>query len=351
MRANFVAGNRDLCLFYSTLLAKTLLVSAFAQVTVHESQFPERVRADLIESLRSRKINHKFHYDSIKQTQKWLALHQAYSPSRNDPDCARVYDQAFEAAAETEANRVHLIGLGSGGGQKDTRLLKALRERGKDVYYSPVDVGAAMVLTARQEALKVVHADRCFPLVCDLAHATDLQAAFENPGREGAARFVTFFGMLPNFEQDKIMPRLRSLLRPGDTLLLSANLAPGPDYATGIRKILPLYDNSLTRDWLMTFLFDLGVEAADGEMRFSIEDDVRGTGLKRVEARFTFKGQKTVQIDSERFEFEQSESMSLFFSYRHTPGLLNQILAACGLQISAQWITKSEEEGVFLIRP
>jgi uncharacterized SAM-dependent methyltransferase len=196
-----------------------------------------------------------------------------------------------------------------------------------------------------------MHEDRCFPLVCDLAHATDLQAAFEIPGCGGAARIITFFGMLPNFEQDQIMPRLRALLRPGDILLISANLAPGPDYAAGVRKILPLYDNSLTRDWLMTFLIDLGVEAGEGEMRFSIEDDVRATGLKRVEARFSFKDQKTVHVDSESFEFEQSDSVRLFFSCRHTPGLLKQILAACGLQINAQWITKSEEEGVFLVRP
>ncbi|MGA2030252.1 MAG: hypothetical protein ABSG87_09295, partial [Verrucomicrobiota bacterium] len=55
-----------------------------ANVIIHASQFPENVRCDLLESLRTRRVNHKFHYDSIKQTQKWLALHQAYSPSRND---------------------------------------------------------------------------------------------------------------------------------------------------------------------------------------------------------------------------------------------------------------------------
>src|SRR2546427_12581951 len=116
-------------------------MSSLVKVAVHASQFPENVQRDLLESLRSRLINHKFHYDSIKQTQKWLALHQAYSPARNDPDCARIYDQAFEAAvSENKAARVHLIGLGCGGGQKDTRLLKRLRESRAEVFYSPVDV-------------------------------------------------------------------------------------------------------------------------------------------------------------------------------------------------------------------
>ena len=54
------------------------------------------MRRDLLDSLRSRKINHKFHYDSVKQTRKWLALHETYSPSRIDPDCAAAYEQAGE---------------------------------------------------------------------------------------------------------------------------------------------------------------------------------------------------------------------------------------------------------------
>src|SRR5436190_15613146 len=106
-------------------------MSGPARVTIHPSQFPENVRQALVESLRRRQVNHKFHYDSLKQTQKWLALHQAYSPSRTDVDCAATYERGFEsAAAQIEAKRVHVIGLGCGGGQKDTRLLKLLRDSG-----------------------------------------------------------------------------------------------------------------------------------------------------------------------------------------------------------------------------
>ena len=51
-------------------------MASVANVTIHASQFPEAVRRDLIESLRTRQVNHKFHYDSVKQTHQWLALHQ-----------------------------------------------------------------------------------------------------------------------------------------------------------------------------------------------------------------------------------------------------------------------------------
>src|SRR6516164_2941123 len=81
-------------------------------ISIHESQFPENVRRDLVKSLRMRKINHKFHYDSVKQTQKWLALHQIYSPSRNDADCVATYDRAFaEAIGAIKSKRVRVVGL------------------------------------------------------------------------------------------------------------------------------------------------------------------------------------------------------------------------------------------------
>src|SRR5437868_4622254 len=134
-------------------------MSAIAHVAIHPSQFPENVRRDLLRSLRTGQVNHKFHYDSLKQTQKWLALHQAYSPSRTDDDCAAIYDLSFAAAANRiGAPAIHLIGLGCGGGQKDTRLLRLLRERGRKLAYTPSDVSVAMVLVARATALSTMAA-------------------------------------------------------------------------------------------------------------------------------------------------------------------------------------------------
>jgi len=326
-------------------------MSQLAHVAIHPSQFPEKVRKDLIESLRTRRINHKFHYDSIKQTQQWLALHQAFSPSRTDADCAATYDRSFKAAAaHGTSQHVHVIGLGCGGGQKDTRLLRLLRKSGREATYTPSDVSTAMVLVARQVALTVIPNERCFPLVCDLASANDLSAVFGRT-REilpKADRLVTFFGMIPNFEPQLILPRLSDLLRRGDRLLFSANLAPGPDYLAGVRKILPLYDNALTRDWLMTFLLDVGVKDSDGKLRFVIEEDPDGNDLLRIAAYFQFSRARKISVDNHIFDFANRERIRLFFSYRHTPDLIRTMLAQHRLEVLNEWITESEEEGVFL---
>jgi uncharacterized SAM-dependent methyltransferase len=185
--------------------------------------------------------------------------------------------------------------------------------------------------------------------VCDLGSADNLLPILVKHSDLNAPRLITFFGMIPNFEPQVILPKLARLVRPGDLLLLSAKLAPGPDYSAGLQRILPLYDNALTRDWLMTFLLDLGAETGDGDLQFRIEETPTGAGLKRVAAYFDFKQAREIRLDGDRFDFRSGESIRLFFSYRHTPALVRSLLSAHGLSILDQWITKSEEEGVFLI--
>ena len=318
-------------------------MKSVATVRIHASQFPENVRRDLLASLRTRRVNHKFHYDSVKQTQKWLALHEAHSPARYDDDCLANYDRAFIATSQKiKAKQVHVIGLGCGGGQKDSRLLKLLQARVKKISYTPSDVSTAMVLVARLAALKILPEKNCFPFVCDLATANDLQSCLVTPH----ASLVTFFGMIPNFEPQQILPRLTALVRPKDHLLFSANLAPGNDYAAGMKRILPQYDNDLTRDWLTAFLYDLGVEPRDGELRFTVETG--GQGLQRVVAKFHFSRARRVKASGEEFAFARGEAIRLFFSYRYTPSLVQKILGRYGLKVVSEWVTASKEEGVFL---
>jgi len=318
-----------------------------ATVTVHSSQFPENVRRVLLNCLRARSVNPKFHYDTRKQSQKWLALHEAYSPSRTDPACAAMCDLAFAAVAgRVVAPRVGVIGLGCGGGQKDARLLGLLAGKGREISYTPCDVSLALLLTACQAACDAVGEIPCDPLLCDLATAGDLPQVLGRGADARTTRVITFFGMIPNFEPSLILPRLAELARAEDWLLLSANLAPGPDYAAGAQSILPGYDNALTRDWLTTFLFDLGFAPGDGAVGFAIETSAEG--LKRVAADFYLTKARALTVEGEPFEFRAGEKIRLFFSYRYTPDRIRALLELHHLEAREQWVTPSGEEGVFL---
>lgn len=322
-------------------------MSTVVSVAIHSSQSPDRVLADLAESLRRREVHHKFHYESHKQSRKWLALHQAYSPSRIDPDCTAIYDRGFDAVAERIGSAgVDLIGLGCGGGQKDCRLIQRLCQQSKRVSYIPSDVSVPLVLIAQKGASSLIDETAIHPLVGDFGTATDFDRVLDGMTASGGSRVLTFFGMIPNFEPGVILPKLAQWVHKGDWLLFSANLAPGPDYAAGVQTVLPGYDNSLTRDWLMTFLTDLGVGDSDGALRFSIEEG--DAGLRRIVARFEFANAVSLGLDDEAFEFHPGDSIRLFYSYRYTPGRAVALLRQYGFTVSGQWITPSGEEGVFL---
>ena len=318
-----------------------------AYVFIDRSQFPENVRRDLLESLRARALNHKFHYESYKQTAKWLALHEAHSPARRDPSCQRIYDDAFNAAVSTaNCSRLHVIGLGCGGGQKEARLLQLLRER-SEVNYTASDVSLPLVLTAREAALPFLSEDRCHAIVCDLATTSELSATLDDIGRN-ARRIVTLFGIVPNFEPAPLLSRLALLLHPEDLLLLSANLTPGDDYTAGIKKVLPQYDNPLTRDWLLTLLLDLGFERDDGELKFTIETDP--LRLQRIAAHFELKRPRELRVFGETIFFCTEERIRLFFSYRHSPRTIRSLLGEHGFEVPGEWLNDSGEEGLLLCR-
>jgi hypothetical protein len=207
-----------------------------------------------------------------------------------------------------------------------------------------------MVVTALQAAWNHVEPSQCFGLVCDLAEAGDLEEFLDPQTPGGARRVVTFFGMIPNFEPSVVQQLWQHCLRPGDLLLCSANLAPGPDYRRGVECVLPQYDNALTREWLGLLLDDVGVGRESGCMTFGIGESPPRSGLFRIEAAWEFEQATTAVVEGERFEFDAGTRLQLFFSYRHTVPTLERLFAGASLQMQGSWLSRSGEEGVFLAR-
>jgi uncharacterized SAM-dependent methyltransferase len=348
-RSSFTKAIEFVMLFANMCLSKSM--SSVAHIEIHSSQFPDRIQADLIDSLRARTINHKFHYDSHRQIQRWLAVHEAYSPARADLEGQAVYAECFDGIASRldRENEIHVISLGCGGGQKDVQLLEKLIGAGRTVNYTPIDVTPAMTLVAREAASAAIPVEACHPFVCDLATAEDLPEALDARISPSARRVILFFGMIPNFEPNVILPKLAALLRDNDVLLFSANLAPGEDYEAGIRKVLPQYDNAPTREWLAALPADLGIENAPEDIHFEIAPCLNASDVKRIEAILTPGGDTTVRVASEVVQVREGDAIRLFFSCRYTPDLLDEQLQRHGLQVSRDWISTSGEEGVFLV--
>lgn len=324
---------------------------AIVSIGVHPSQFPGRLHAELIESLRIRRISPKFHYETRRQARAWLRLHETYSPALRDDDCQNTYLRAFDDLAQRlGSGHIQIIALGCGRADKECRFIERLPNARDRVSFVAIDVSAPLALMARAQAAQQLPSDRCNALLCDLAAADDLAGHLSDLSPPGGQRLLTCFGLLPNFRPNRILPRLAALLHPGDHFLLSANLAPGPDYHAALHAIRPQYDNALTREWLGLLLNDIGIEPGDGHMQFMIEPDPAWDPLARIAAHFEFDRPRCVVIDNDEFRFARGDRLEVFFSYRHTPASIRGLLAAHAIQLETEWIIASGEEGIFSSR-
>ena len=333
-----------------TRLLPERMTSPCVSVAIHPSLFPEAVHARLRASFQTRRIHGAFHYDTARRAHRWMQVHAAHSPAVTADDARSIYDQAArESVVGLEPGAWGCIGLGCGSGHKEARVVAAWAAQGSSVTYLPLDVSVPLVLISREAALAQVPNLTVHPIAADLTDASDLSAAIDPLLPSGVGRFFTLFGMLPNFEPEFIFGRMASWLRPGDRMLFSANLAPGPDLEAGVRTVLPQYDNPETQAWLRTLLEDHGVPADAGSVQFHIEPVPGFPICARIAADWVVARSSECVLDRESFSWEPGERVRLFFSIRHTPQSIELGLRSQGLRLAQSWIAGSGEEGVFLV--
>ncbi len=326
-----------------------IMPSSFATVAIHPSQFPDQVYQDYLDGFRAKAIDHRFHYDSVKQSQKWLKIHKTYSPASGNEDCLQAYTQCFKATEKqlTAGTKLQLIALGCGGGAKDSRLLSGLLHHTQSLICYPIDVSLSLALISAQAMQSVAPDVVVKPVVCNLLAASDLIQQIDQQDSP-AHKVITFFGMIPNFFPNQILPILSQFLSSGDHLLFSANLAPGPDYIQGIQTVLPQYDNDLTRDWLMTILIDVGVETSQGCLTATIESDETYPDISRIAFYFEVKQAIQLTLDEQLIHWDVGDRIRLFFSYRYTSAQITALLQQYGIKVLDFWEDDRQEEGVYL---
>lgn len=317
---------------------------------IHESVSPGARLKALQRALRVRLIPGAFHYETPRQAQKWLELHEAYSPARRDKGAACIYQAAGEAlAAHLPPGEVLIVGLGCGGGEKDRALVQACLARGMTVHYAPVDISLPLVLAALQAAGPLIKegGGRLFPLIGDLTAEEDWRRWWQSGVPRDVPCVFTFYGLLPTLSPKEIRDCLTRWLTVDAWLLLSANLIPTPGDPARLTRVLPQYDNQLTRQWLGIFLEDLGVPELAGHIEFGIEKFSGSPAVWAIVADWVCHRPVEVVVDGVPFRFETSERLRLFTSYRYTPGQVMELIMPVGPRVVESWVNPSVEEGVF----
>jgi len=318
-------------------------------VLIHPSFRAAALRSRRIASLQQAAVDPAFHYAGVRQAELWLRVHQVHAPGSIDPDFERVYRRlARDLARALTGQSVHVIGLGSGGGEKEAWVLEALQQQGCDLRYTPVDISPELALLSAEVA--EARFEGCIqPVVGDLSLlATPDDWLHDAPA---TVRVYTAFGLTPNFTPSWLLGHLGRILRDDDHLLLSANLAPvsaedEADYHEACLRVLPQYDNPETRTWLRQVLIDWGIAEHLSEPVFELASLEGIAGFFAwsqwlTDVRFDWEGQP--------FTARKGDRLRLFFSLRYTPKRLTGVLVSLGLQPVQGDQTRNGEEGVWRI--
>jgi L-histidine Nalpha-methyltransferase len=305
-----------------------------------------------LESIRRGQMAHVFHYQSPQQSALWLQVFRDHAPIVRDPATENLYVQvAHTVASQMNSGPVHLISLGCGEARKDYPLLKALQDQGRKVTWTPHDVSPSLIGEATRSTPSP-GPDQVYPVIGDLAAMPDLSALLDSFAVE-APRIYTFYGLVPNFEPALLRTLWAQWLRPQDHLLVSANLAPVIDetkssYLKATAAILPQYDNPATERWLTAILRDWGLKDRLGHYQMRIEAREE---LLRFSAGVTWLHEDHFTWEGQPLTMRAGESLQLFFSYRYTPARFRDLASQAGLDTCAEWLTPSQEEGVWWLRP
>ena len=262
----------------------------------------------------------------------WKKVHLSCSPFYRRPAVRRLYTQPTTVLRFLLRHAPYnFIALGCAEGLKESLLLRKLPK-------------PTLLLTADTCLSMAKFAARKLPARAKIARQIDLTSpssisrilALPIPPSKSKAprptRLITLFGVLPNLDPLPLLRRLARAMKRGDLLLFSTNLAPGTSSFAGARKVLPQYDNPITRRWMEAAVHRYRPKLPQGTLHIGLYPDPQQRSLPRIEARWISR--KSTRI--------------VFASRRPTRSQVEQWIQVARLHKIARFIDTLGEEGVWL---
>lgn len=297
-----------------------------------DRDFAADVRRDL--ALVPKQIQSKYLYDALGS-----CLFEAicrlpwYRITRAE---GRLLSRWASQVVEPLADPMTLVELGCGSGEKIAMLAEALRARRRTVSVHLIDISPTALEQSERTLARFEH-------VSVLGH----RATYEEGLRRAAARrgggtmFVLFLGSnIGNFDPSashQFLSEIRSALRPGDALLLGADLVK-PE-----RELLLAYDDPLgvTAAFNKNLLARINAELlANFDLAGFEHRAVWNRTESRVEMRLVSRHAQEVSIPRAgcAVSFEAGEFIWTESSYKYAPEQVLAMGSAAGFRPLEQWV-------------
>jgi len=297
------------------------------------AQFAADVRAGLDRS-GQKQLPSKYLYDSVGSALfETISVLPEYGLTRADE---RVLRRHAKELSDLLPSRLAVAELGSGSGRKTRYVLDALREQ-RTLSYYPIEISATALSFCERElgnlpGVTLLGIEREY--LDGLRHVSSER-------EDGAHLLVLFLGStIGNFDsgQDqKFLSEVRRTLRPGDYLLLGADLVKPID------RLMAAYDDPIG----VTAAFNLNLLArvnrelgADFDLR-SFEHVARfNQETSSVEMHLRSKRRQTVTVTRAEFmaRFAEGETIWTESSHKYLASDLLTLATDSGFACEAQWV-------------
>jgi L-histidine Nalpha-methyltransferase len=298
-----------------------------------ESQFARDVRAGLGES-GQKWIPCKYFYDAVGSALfEAISVLPEYGLTRADERILRRY--AGEIAAAVSPPLV-VAELGSGSGRKTRLILEALARRQPTTYH-PIEISAAALALAERE---LNHLDGVSVRGFEAEYLDGLARAATKRSRNQRLLVLFLGSSIGNFNRNEdceFLVRIRTLLRPGDTLLL------GTDLVKPVSQVLPAYDDpaGVTAAFNLNLLGRINRELGGNfDLHRFAHEALYDDKERRVEMHLRARDTHEVRIEKAGLDvhFDRGETIWTESSYKYRLEDIVQMAAASSFRTVRQWV-------------
>ena len=301
------------------------------QATAIDNEFLSEVRTGL-SGFGQKTLPCRYFYDAIGST-LFEAITQLAEYGLTRADARILQTRAAEITASLPG-RLTVVELGSGSGTKTRPVLESLRGR-LPVSYFPIDVSATALTQCAREL-------EPFATVTPIqASYLDGMADVRSRRRPGEKMLVLFLGStIGNFEPGaaaEFLSSLRSLMCPGDGLLLGTDLVKSTD------RLLAAYDDAagVTAAFNLNLLARINRELdGDFNLRHFHHEARYQAEAQRIEMHLRARNHQTVRIGKAgmEVEFAAGETILTEVCHKFRPTQIADLARATGFRLEHQWI-------------
>lgn len=316
------------------------------RVAVPSASFAADVREGLSKP-RQKELPSKYLYDEIGSALfEVISLLPEYGLTRADE---RLLKRSTHRVAEGMRSPVVVAELGSGNGKKARWILEALAHR-HPTTYCPIEISHAALLMAEHETGYI-----------DGVSVLGFETEYLDGLRRVAARrekdmqlLVLFLGSsIGNFDPEparSFLAAIRSILSPGDAMLLSADLVKPLD------RMIAAYNDSLgvTSAFNLNLLVRINRQLGGGfDLSLFRHEAVYNARRRRIEMhlRSATRQQVAIREADVSIRLRPGETIWTESSYKYTLDSISELARQGGFCIAEQWVDDEWPFALTLLAP